>query len=198
VNNTNEKIRCVAFKLFLERGYEATNIRDICKEVGIEAASLYHHYNSKQELFFSIYDDICCENVKYLKEIVEINQPISPNMKLYYLYKRFMDHYCNDLGKQKFLLRYLFFPPTEVSILIQEKYTIWADEKDKIILDIINQCLDKKILHNSRFPNDYLQEYKRFENSQVIEMIISNIKMIDTEIDKLWIRFWNYTMLIGV
>lgn len=88
INNTNEKIRYVAFKLFLEKGYEATNIRDICEEVNIKASSLYFYYKSKQELFFSIYDDICGEKLKYIQGIEELQHNIYPNMKFYYLYKK--------------------------------------------------------------------------------------------------------------
>jgi AcrR family transcriptional regulator len=195
MNNTNDMIRYVAFKLFLEKGYEATNIRDICKEVDIKASSLYFYYKSKQELFFSIYDEIYCENIRFRRDVEELNQNIFPNLKLYYLYKRMMGHFAQDIVKQKFLLRYHLFPPEELSASIREKYKDFTGEENKVILNIVNQCLDRKILNDNRLPNDYLQEYKKFESSQVTEMIISNIKVSDTELDTVWIRFWNSTML---
>lgn len=37
--------------LFRKKGYKATSMRDIAQEVGMEAASLYNHIKSKQELF---------------------------------------------------------------------------------------------------------------------------------------------------
>jgi AcrR family transcriptional regulator len=51
LSSTKDKISYVAFKLFLEKGYEATNMREISNEVGIKASSLYFYYESKQELF---------------------------------------------------------------------------------------------------------------------------------------------------
>lgn len=33
-----------------QKGYEATTIRDIAKEVGIKAASIYHHFPSKDDI----------------------------------------------------------------------------------------------------------------------------------------------------
>ncbi len=191
INNTNEKIRYIAFRLFLEKGYEATNLREICKEVDIKVASLYYYYQSKKELFFSIYDDICIENKNRRQEIVELNQNASPNLKLYYLYKGMMNYFAQDIVKQKFLLRYHLFPPEEVSILIRDKYKLWTNDENKIILDIINQCLENNILNNNKQPVDYMLEYKKNEFSQVTEMIISNTKMSDTELDKSWLKFWN-------
>ena len=39
-----------AAKLFREKGYRGTSMRDIAKSVGLEAASLYNHIDSKQQI----------------------------------------------------------------------------------------------------------------------------------------------------
>lgn len=38
-------------RLFLENGYERTNIRAICKDAGITHGSFYRHFDSKEALF---------------------------------------------------------------------------------------------------------------------------------------------------
>ncbi len=43
-----------AAKLFLSGGYGDTSLRDIASAVGIQPASIYHHFNSKEELFTEI------------------------------------------------------------------------------------------------------------------------------------------------
>jgi TetR/AcrR family transcriptional regulator, cholesterol catabolism regulator len=40
----------VAAALMRQKGYEATTIRDIAREVGIKAASVYHHFPSKDDI----------------------------------------------------------------------------------------------------------------------------------------------------
>ena len=50
MNIRKEEIYRVATKLFREKGYNATGMRDIALEVGVEAASLYNHIRSKSEL----------------------------------------------------------------------------------------------------------------------------------------------------
>lgn len=194
-NSTNEMIRFVSFKAFLERGYEATNIRDICKEVNIKASSLYFYYKSKQELFFSLYDEVYSEKIEYIRGIEELKQDIPPNEKLYILNKKMIQYYANDIVKQKFLFRNYLFPPEEISTLIRDKLKTWMDQENKFIMNIVYECIDKGILDSNRHPNEYLLEYKNYENLQITDMIISNIKVSEEQLNKLWERFWNYTML---
>jgi hypothetical protein len=51
-------IKAAAKRLFKEKGYAGTSMRDLAKEVGIEAASLYNHLGSKGELLHEICFDI--------------------------------------------------------------------------------------------------------------------------------------------
>ena len=52
------KILTAAANLFREKGYAATTVRDIAALVGIQSGSLFHHYKSKQEILYTIMDDV--------------------------------------------------------------------------------------------------------------------------------------------
>ena len=195
---TNEMIRYTAFKLFLENGYEATNVRDICKEVDIKAASMYFYYKSKQELFFSIYNEIFEGYIKFLNEIDLMRQNSSPKMKLYVLYRKVLEYYTGDIAKQKFLLRYHLFPPADIANLIHERYKYWTGLEKEVYMAVIQAGLEHKILAEDRAAEDYLQELRKFLNEQLLGMILNNVRPNEAEMDRLWIKFWNGTMLNGI
>lgn len=55
---TKQNIRQTAQKLFKTKGYAAVGMRELAKEVGIEAPSIYNHYKSKDDILREICFDI--------------------------------------------------------------------------------------------------------------------------------------------
>lgn len=65
-----EQILQTSAKMFKEKGYASTSMRDIATELGIEAASLYHHIKSKEEIL----ETICFTMAdKLITGIAEVN-----------------------------------------------------------------------------------------------------------------------------
>ena len=52
--DTSQVIRDTAIRLFFERGYHGTSIRDIAGEANVGIATLFHHHHSKEQLLSSI------------------------------------------------------------------------------------------------------------------------------------------------
>lgn len=68
-NSRKIEINRVAAKLFREKGYKSTGMRDIAVEVGVEAASLYNHIRSKSELLQQICFRMANDSRVHLDEI---------------------------------------------------------------------------------------------------------------------------------
>ena len=64
-----EEILSTASKLFRERGYSAVTMRDLAREMGIKAASLYNHISSKRQILADIVLPIAREFVTGIEEI---------------------------------------------------------------------------------------------------------------------------------
>ncbi len=51
---TGERVLAAAENLFGERGYHGTHLRELAAVVGIQKASLFYHFSSKEELYRSV------------------------------------------------------------------------------------------------------------------------------------------------
>src|SRR6202165_186796 len=56
IRSVRERILAAAVQLFAQYGYHAATMRDIARISGIQAASIYYHYTSKQALLVEIMD----------------------------------------------------------------------------------------------------------------------------------------------
>jgi len=73
-----DQILNTAAKLFKEKGYSAVTMRDIATAMGIKAASLYNHINSKQDILKTIIISLAEE---FTEEILVISNSDEGNIE---------------------------------------------------------------------------------------------------------------------
>jgi len=67
-----------AARLFREKGFGAASMRDIAETVGVEAASLYNHIQSKSEILQAICFKVANE---FISRLDEVERNSEPNLK---------------------------------------------------------------------------------------------------------------------
>lgn len=75
---TREQAQRVALRLFTEQGYEATSLRQIADELGINKASLYYYFDGKEAIVHSLLDQRGDEADELLAWVRD--QPASPEL----------------------------------------------------------------------------------------------------------------------
>ena len=50
-DDTHQQILDSGMKMFLENGFERTNLRDLCADAGVTTGSFYRHFESKEDIF---------------------------------------------------------------------------------------------------------------------------------------------------
>jgi AcrR family transcriptional regulator len=81
--NTSKKEVIIekASKLFREKGFGAASMRDLAEHVGVEAASLYNHIQSKSEILQAICFKIANEFIAHLDAVEASGQPTLKKME---------------------------------------------------------------------------------------------------------------------
>lgn len=80
VASKDEQIFAEAVRIFRQKGYHATSMRNIADAVGLQKGSLYHYLPSKQTLLFRIFERSSGALTQQLEAIIA--SPASPPDKL--------------------------------------------------------------------------------------------------------------------
>lgn len=58
MTNTRDVIINTAFKLFLKKTFKEVTMKEIVEETGISKGAFYHHFESKEQLFFEVLNTV--------------------------------------------------------------------------------------------------------------------------------------------
>ncbi|GAB4046512.1 TetR/AcrR family transcriptional regulator [Spirosoma litoris] len=87
--DTEQKIKTAARKVFLEQGYEGAKIRQIAREAGVNLAMVNYYFRSKDQLFRSIYQDIFREFMGRMAILLNEETPLE--VKIWKIVDRYTD-----------------------------------------------------------------------------------------------------------
>lgn len=94
-NSKREFIISEASKLFKEKGYKASSMRELAARVGVEAASLYNHIDSKEDLLNAICMNVANRYTSHISELENLDSTVIHKIErlLRFHVREMMDNY---------------------------------------------------------------------------------------------------------
>lgn len=113
--DTKEKIKKAARKLFKEKGFSATTMRDIAAEASVNSALTNYHFQTKENLFSEIMKDIIITFRTGLEEILN-DEKTTIKEKI----RKIVDNYMDMLEEEPLLPLFMFSEIQKSSLFITE------------------------------------------------------------------------------
>lgn len=187
---TAAAIKSVALRLFSAHGYEGTPLSAIAKEVGIKTPSLYAHFESKEQLFFAVYEDVLEEHTRRLEALIESVRAEPLETKLYRILAETCNNYLLDEEKAAFMKRSMLFPPAQLEEELQKRFLHSESKQSAFLRDIFQSGVRDGTLHNHRVE-DMLAAYYCLLDGSFVQMFYYGPQMFQERLQNVWTIFWN-------
>jgi AcrR family transcriptional regulator len=79
-SNRREELLRVSAKLFREKGFDGTTIRDISSAAGMHSGSPFYHFKTKQDILVAVMEQGLAEGLRKTEEVMALDIP--PDQKL--------------------------------------------------------------------------------------------------------------------
>jgi len=129
-----------AATVFREKGYLGATLKDVAGELGMNPATIYYYYRSKQELFQAVVEQVVTENVARATEIRDRDLP--PAEKLRAILKLLMRSYSENYPHMFVFLQEDPSRLTDMSPDWADRMRKWSRDYYRIIREIIGDGLD--------------------------------------------------------
>ena len=194
--NTKDKIIEVTMNLMLEKGYENVSMSDIDENVGIAKPTIYHYYESKEQLFFEIIQEFFKEGSKWVEAFKDENT--SFHDALYSLFSKmseiikYLDQVSNDNKMKRMGYYFLLFDAFKNLDRIQDQYEISYKNDFKLIKSAIQRAIgNHEIRPDINWYDLAMVVSSMIEGTMFLSSVCPNLDYNNIE-NKLFNFIWNY------
>ncbi len=103
-----EKILAAALELFVEKGLQATPMSAVARRAGTGMGTIYHHFESKEELVNAIFLDIKTKEYHYIFHDLDDDRPIRTQFE--HIYERLIRFFFSHPAAFRFIDQYAASP----------------------------------------------------------------------------------------
>lgn len=72
--NSKNKILKAATRLFAQKGFDGTSVREICREAGVNLCMISYYFGGKEELYQGIVEDLVDRQTAYAKTFIDFEK----------------------------------------------------------------------------------------------------------------------------
>ncbi|WP_430883141.1 TetR/AcrR family transcriptional regulator [Fusibacter sp. JL216-2] len=181
INDIESKLITTAEELFIEKGYDAVNIRLLAKTVGVASGTVYNYFSSKENLYQAVLIDSWDKTMSLLNEI--LCEEISLNLRM----KKFFETMYIEVENRKGLGGRVVLEEKKkknVANETEEKLDHYMSRIKDMVIEMINahDNLKSKIDDSERLANVLIGSFwmlQRHHTGQREE----NIKFIGNYLD---------------
>ena len=165
-NITRDKILMTAAKLFADKGFEATSMREIAELCELTKPALYYHFQDKNTLFAEIINAIANYSVQFLTEIYQSDK--DPINKLYDIVIMQVTRLKQNPVITKFLIN---APIRNIPNETKVEFYKQMQKNKEMLINIITEGKEKGYLKSDLDVNAFLYCYVGGINQFIIDHI---------------------------
>ena len=144
--NKIEEIQRVTAHLFAYKGYHPTTMRDIARELGMNKSSLYHYFESKEDLLFKLANDALDDCLVTLEKICATDLPAEEKLKEVLVF--YIRYYAGDQEGLTVMANELNSLNEEHRLILIEKQRHYVQLIKAILKELSDQNKIKEIHHS--------------------------------------------------
>jgi|GEM_PF-2598958 len=156
-NDLRKKIKTAALSEFKEKGYLHSSLRSIAKNSNITASNIYHYYENKEDLFFTVIYPAFDRINSFLKEhsnsTLDLEHLPDNNLIPYVTNRKHIVDTINDFADM-FVEIYKNYKD-ELLVLITRSKGFKYGHTHHVIIDWVQEIFFKKI---QREPNEFMTD----------------------------------------
>jgi TetR/AcrR family transcriptional regulator len=135
----------VAARLFAERGYDATSVREIVEAAGVTKPTLYYHFGSKQGLAEALLTKPMTEFIESLRGLLD--EAIGPVDLLRRMFAAYIALISDEPDRGRFLYAICFGPQTSS---LQAEMHQFGEGIDAVTADCAGRLADAGVIEPGR------------------------------------------------
>lgn len=186
--STKDKLKRAALIAFSQKGYEGATMHEIAEAVGINKASIYNHFNGKEDLFLAVYQDVAREYDKLLKRLIRDSENLDIHGKLLHMFKEYILYYYRNLHISLFWTQTLLLTPPDMRKMLYADVSKREEPFEKKMLELLEEGMQQGIIRRD-IPSKMLISYRAMRDGLLHWMRI--VPELSGEwIEVFWKDFW--------